>query len=200
MPTLLIAAASALLLAAVVTEAVQRFFPDSYFALLVITFLALLINGLFNARLRQKPAVAEDSRRPTRTDDRSRNKTNQAQKREAGNRNGRGGKSRGEQKPRGDSGKPRKQNQPRQDSDAQPAAAAAAPDGPTETGTVKWFNRSKGYGFIIRDNGEEIFVHQRSIVRDDSRQRAVLRDGQKVSYVVSHQEKGAQAEHVQGLD
>lgn len=191
MPTLLIAAASALLLAAVVTEATQRFFPNSYFALLVITFIALLINGLFNARLRQTPAAADGNQRRDQADNRAGNQSKQRSEKP---------KERGEQ-PRN-----RDRSKARQDSDgkpatSKPAAASKAPDGPTETGTVKWFNRSKGYGFIVRDNGEEIFVHQRSIVREgDSRQRPVLRDGQKVSYVVSHQEKGAQAEHVQGFD
>ncbi|MEM7098127.1 MAG: cold-shock protein [Pseudomonadota bacterium] len=68
-----------------------------------------------------------------------------------------------------------------------------------EEGEVKWFNRSKGYGFIIRGNGEEIFVHQRSI-QSDGRDRAALRDGQRVSFVVSAQEKGDQAENVKALD
>jgi len=55
----------------------------------------------------------------------------------------------------------------------------------------------------VRDegDGDEIFVHQRSIVREENnRQRPVLHEGQKVSFVVAQQDKGAQAEHVKGLD
>jgi len=66
-------------------------------------------------------------------------------------------------------------------------------DGDREQGTVKWFNVSKGFGFIIRQNGEEIFVHFRSI-RGEGRRS--LRDGQKVSFIVAQSDKGPQAEDV----
>ncbi|MGB1140775.1 MAG: cold-shock protein [Halioglobus sp.] len=65
--------------------------------------------------------------------------------------------------------------------------------GDRETGQVKWFNVSKGFGFIIKDDGEEIFVHFRSI-RGEGRRS--LRDGQRVSFVVTDSEKGPQAEDV----
>ena len=61
-------------------------------------------------------------------------------------------------------------------------------------GTVKWFNGSKGFGFITIDNGDEIFVHFRSI---QGRGRRVLRDGQKVTLIVTDSDKGPQAEDVQ---
>jgi CspA family cold shock protein len=66
-----------------------------------------------------------------------------------------------------------------------------------EHGTVKWFNISKGFGFIVRDNGEEIFVHFRSI-RGEGRRG--LRDGQSVSFNVAESDKGPQAEDVVGED
>ena len=70
-------------------------------------------------------------------------------------------------------------------------------DADREEGEVKWFNVTKGFGFITRDNGEEIFVHFRSI-RGEGRRS--LRDGQRVSYVVSDSDKGPQAEDVEGLE
>lgn len=65
-----------------------------------------------------------------------------------------------------------------------------------ETGTVKWFNVSKGYGFIVRENGEEIFVHHRS-VRGEGRGR--LEDGAAVRFRVADTDKGPQAEDVTAL-
>lgn len=66
-----------------------------------------------------------------------------------------------------------------------------------EHGQVKWFNVSKGFGFITKDDGEEIFVHFRSI-RGEGRRG--LRDGQRVSFVVAQSDKGPQAEDVEGAD
>lgn len=63
-----------------------------------------------------------------------------------------------------------------------------------EFGEVKWFNASKGFGFIIKEDGEEIFVHFRSI-RGEGRRG--LRDGQQVSFVVAESDKGPQAEDVE---
>ncbi len=67
-----------------------------------------------------------------------------------------------------------------------------------EEGEIKWFNVSKGFGFIRRQNGEEIFVHFRSI-RGPNRDRRQLRDGQRVSFVVVDSDKGPQAEDVEAL-
>ena len=82
--------------------------------------------------------------------------------------------------------------------DAGKPAPVAAPSGAErEEGQVKWFNVSKGFGFITKDDGEEIFVHFRSI-RGEGRRS--LRDGQRVSFVVAQSDKGPQAEDVEGAD
>ncbi|MTI13541.1 cold-shock protein [Sansalvadorimonas verongulae] len=62
-----------------------------------------------------------------------------------------------------------------------------------ETGTVKWFNVSKGFGFITRDSGDDIFVHYRAIRGEGHR---ILSEGQRVDFVVAEKEKGLQAEDV----
>lgn len=66
-----------------------------------------------------------------------------------------------------------------------------------EQGKVKWFNVSKGFGFIIKDDGDEIFVHFRSI-RGEGRRS--LRDGQRVAFMVADSAKGPQAEDVVTLE
>jgi len=62
-----------------------------------------------------------------------------------------------------------------------------------EQGTVKWFNGSKGYGFIQRAEGEDIFVHFNAIVGDGYRN---LEEGQRVEFTVAQGQKGLQAENV----
>lgn len=62
-----------------------------------------------------------------------------------------------------------------------------------EAGSVKWFNANKGFGFITRDSGEDVFVHFRSIRGDGHR---ILRDGQRVEFEVTEGDKGLQAEDV----
>lgn len=62
-----------------------------------------------------------------------------------------------------------------------------------ETGTVKWFNNSKGFGFIERNTGDDVFVHYRAIRADGFR---TLRDGQRVEFQVTQGPKGLQAEDV----
>jgi CspA family cold shock protein len=65
-----------------------------------------------------------------------------------------------------------------------------------ETGTVKWFNDAKGFGFISRENGEDVFVHFRAIQSTGFKS---LQEGQKVSFVVAKGQKGLQADEVQAL-
>lgn len=62
-----------------------------------------------------------------------------------------------------------------------------------ETGTVKWFNESKGYGFIEREQGEDVFVHYASIRGEGFKS---LAEGQKVEFTVAQGQKGPQAQDV----
>ena len=61
------------------------------------------------------------------------------------------------------------------------------------TGTVKWFNGTKGYGFIARDGGEDVFVHFSAIQGDGFKN---LNEGQKVEFTVEKGAKGPQASNV----
>ena len=61
------------------------------------------------------------------------------------------------------------------------------------TGTVKWFNGSKGYGFIEREGGEDVFVHYTAIQSDGYRN---LEEGQRVEFSVEQGAKGYQASNV----
>src|ERR1700722_11110622 len=65
-----------------------------------------------------------------------------------------------------------------------------------EQGTVKWFNASKGYGFIQRQSGEDVFVHFSAIMMDGYKS---LNEGQAVEFEVRKGPKGLQAENVTGL-
>lgn len=65
--------------------------------------------------------------------------------------------------------------------------------GPREQGRVKWFNTTKGFGFITRDQGDDVFVHFRSIRGEG---RRILQEGQRVEFVVAKGEKGLQAEDI----
>jgi CspA family cold shock protein len=62
-----------------------------------------------------------------------------------------------------------------------------------EQGTVKWFNGSKGFGFIERESGEDVFVHFSAILADGYRS---LDEGQRVEFVVTQGDKGPQASEV----
>jgi len=62
-----------------------------------------------------------------------------------------------------------------------------------EKGTVKWFNNAKGYGFIKRESGEDLFVHFKSIVGEGYK---TLKEGEKVQFEVEQGPKGLQATNV----
>ena len=61
------------------------------------------------------------------------------------------------------------------------------------TGNVKWFNESKGFGFIAQEGGPDVFVHYSAIVGDGFK---TLAEGQKVEFTTTQGQKGPQAENV----
>ena len=63
-------------------------------------------------------------------------------------------------------------------------------------GTVKWFNAAKGYGFISREGGEDVFVHHSAIQSEGYR---TLTEGQRVEFTIEHGPKGLQATNVVAL-
>jgi len=63
-----------------------------------------------------------------------------------------------------------------------------------ETGIVKWFNDAKGFGFISRESGEDVFVHFRAIQGTGFKS---LKEGQKVTFTVIQGQKGLQADAVE---
>jgi CspA family cold shock protein len=66
----------------------------------------------------------------------------------------------------------------------------------TSTGNVKWFNESKGFGFITPESGPDLFVHFSSIVSNGFK---TLAEGQRVEFTVGQGKKGPQAENVVAL-
>jgi CspA family cold shock protein len=69
--------------------------------------------------------------------------------------------------------------------------------GKNETGTVKWFNASKGYGFIGRDSGDDVFVHFSAIEADGYKS---LNEGDRVAFNIVQGPKGLQAADVQRIE
>lgn len=64
------------------------------------------------------------------------------------------------------------------------------------SGTVKWFNESKGYGFIAQENGPDVFAHFSAIQGEGFK---TLKEGQKVEFIVGQGQKGPQAEQIVAL-
>jgi CspA family cold shock protein len=65
-----------------------------------------------------------------------------------------------------------------------------------ETGVVKWFNDKKGYGFLSRDSGEDVFVHHSSIVAEGFRS---LAEGDRVDFAITQEQKGQAAVDVRKI-
>lgn len=80
---------------------------------------------------------------------------------------------------------------------AKAAPSSVAVSASRDEGVVKWFNSSKGFGFITRSDGQDVFVHFRSIRGEG---RRFLRDGQSVQFETGQGDKGLQAEDVVVLD
>lgn len=66
----------------------------------------------------------------------------------------------------------------------------------TQTGTVKWFNESKGFGFIQQENGPDLFAHFSAISGSGFK---TLAEGQKVEFTIGQGQKGPQAENIVAL-
>jgi CspA family cold shock protein len=66
----------------------------------------------------------------------------------------------------------------------------------TKTGTVKWFSDQKGYGFIAREDGEDVFVHHSAIQEPGFR---TLREGERVEFTIEQGQKGPAAANVRKL-
>ncbi len=79
------------------------------------------------------------------------------------------------------------------ESSSESGSKPSSKKGNKEQGKVKWFNSSKGYGFITRDQGDDVFVHYRSIAGKGHRS---LYEGQVVEFSVSDGDKGLQANDV----
>jgi len=96
--------------------------------------------------------------------------------------------------PRQSSG--RTANKPARKPEGRAAKKPASRNSAKESGTVKWFNVKKGFGFITRDGGEDIFVHYRNI---EGNGRRAIAEGQRVQFVVIDGDKGLQADEVEAL-
>ena len=91
---------------------------------------------------------------------------------------------------------PREEREPRREREPRGERESL---GERESGVVKWFDPTKGFGFIIRDVGGDVFVHRRSI-RDDGSGDRELREGARVTFVAVERSRGWRAEEVSTHD
>jgi len=84
-----------------------------------------------------------------------------------------------------------------EEAEAEEEEAEEADEGDRLTGTVKWFSNPKGYGFISRDNGEDVFVHYSSIQGGGFKS---LNEGERVEFTIEQSDKGPRAADVKSLE
>ena len=164
--------ASALLLTYLIVQTFTVFWPNNLIALFFSAFLALTINGAF-IYFQSAAASRKTSENP------SNSRPRQNRERRPNN-----------QPSRNESKQNRKPEYRLADSQTAPGNLE---------GTIKWFNRRKGYGFILEDSGEEIFFHQREIAATNG-ESADIDKGQKVRFSRSETDKGPQAQGVSKIN
>ena len=162
------------------TEPVVNFLVNVVFLLAALTLYGFLMQKAAAAGVVEHPARKAAVGRGGRGAQSDRSGRGEGSRRDSGSGKGRGrsGGNRG--------GKSEKSEQKDREGEA--------PAGPREQGTIKWFSGTKGFGFIIREDGSEVFLHHRAL---RSQGRRDLPDGQAVSFVVVQREKGPQADQVE---